>query len=37
MMRFDWSLTEEDRWSEEALYEYLEAQLSEAVGREPEE
>ena len=37
MMWFEWSLTEEDRWSEEALYEYLEAQLAEAVGREPEE
>ena len=37
MMSFDWSLAEEDRWSEEALYEYLESQLTEAVGREPEE
>ena len=37
MMSFNWSLTEEERWTEEALYEYLEAQLTEAVGREPEE
>lgn len=37
MMIFPWSMTEEERWSEEALYEYLEAQLTEAVGREKEE
>ncbi len=37
MMSFNWSLTEDKRWGEEALYDYLEAQLSEAVGREPEE
>ena len=37
MMSFEWSLTEEERWSEEVLYEYLESQLAEAVGREPEE
>ena len=37
MMTFQWSMTEEDRWSEDALHEYLESQLTKALGIEEEE
>lgn len=37
LMTFEWSLKEEDRWSEEKLYDFLESQLTKAIGKEEEE